>query len=92
MLGLARRARKLVSGDTLLKSIQNKSAKLVIIADDASENTKKKYIDKCTFYHVPYVMVESVANLSQAIGEYNKVAVAITDEGFAQKLQSYLKG
>lgn len=92
MIGLAKRARKVVSGDTMLKSIQNKSAKLVIIARDASENTQKKYIDKCTFYNIPYAMVDNAADLSHAIGDFNKVAIGILDEGFAKKLESYLKG
>ena len=52
LLGLAARARKIVSGEVVLTSIQNHSAKLVVIANDASENTKKKYVDKCTYYNV----------------------------------------
>ncbi|MGL5978016.1 MAG: L7Ae/L30e/S12e/Gadd45 family ribosomal protein [Erysipelotrichaceae bacterium] len=92
LLGLAMRARKAVSGDSVLKSIQNRSAKLVIIAGDASDNTKKKLTDKCAFYKIEYVFVDTAVELSQAIGEFNRVAVAITDEGFAKALSSKLKG
>lgn len=44
LLGMAKRAGKLVSGEDLsLKEIRNGTAKLVIVAVDASENTRKKY-------------------------------------------------
>ncbi len=91
LLGLATRARKVASGDSVLKSLQNKSAKLVLICEDTGNNTKKKLIDKCTYYEVPYGFIDSTI-LNQAIGEYNKKAVAILDEGFAKKLQTCLKG
>lgn len=42
LLGMAMRAGKLVTGDeTVLKSVQQGKAKLVIAAGDASDNTKK---------------------------------------------------
>lgn len=42
LLGMAQRAGKLVSGEDLsLKEIRNGTAKLVIVAVDASENTRK---------------------------------------------------
>lgn len=52
LLGLAMRARKLATGESALKAVQSQQAHLVFIASDASDNTKKKYIDKCTYYHV----------------------------------------
>ena len=54
LLGLAMRARKLATGESALKAVQSQQAHLVFIASDASDNTKKKYIDKCTYYHVDY--------------------------------------
>ena len=47
LLGLAMRARKLATGESALKAVQSQQAHLVFIASDASDNTKKKYIDKC---------------------------------------------
>ncbi len=43
LLGLANRARKVVSGeDLVVKEIRHSRAKLVLLADDASANTEKK--------------------------------------------------
>lgn len=43
LLGLANRARKIISGEELaVKEIRNGKAKLVLLAADASTNTTKK--------------------------------------------------
>lgn len=91
LLGFAMRSRSCASGDEVIKSIQRGKAKLVIIAHDCGDNTKKKLLDKCAFYHVPYVFMDSDV-LNRAIGTLNRKSIAITDEGFAQKLHACLKG
>ena len=88
LLGLAMRARKIATGDVLLKSIRQKKVDFVIIAEDASDNTKKKYIDKCTYYHIDYCVMGQSEELSQAIGKNNRVALGILDKGFANKIKS----
>lgn len=90
-LGLANRARKLVSGESIIKAIENKKAYLVFIAEDASENTKKKYIDKCNYYGVDYVVYGDSDTLSKAIGK-SRVAVAIIESGFALNIKKKLGG
>ncbi|MEG0314722.1 MAG: ribosomal L7Ae/L30e/S12e/Gadd45 family protein [Erysipelotrichaceae bacterium] len=92
MLGLACRARKVVSGDTLFKAILSNDVYLVIIAEDCGNNSRKKLVNKCDFYKVPYVFVEDSLKLNQAIGGYNVKAVGLKDEGFARKLHTCLKG
>ena len=47
--------------------------------------TKKKYIDKCTYYHIDYCVMGQSEELSQAIGKNNRVALGILDKGFANK-------
>ena len=55
-LGLAMKAGDVVSGEFMTeKAIREGIARLVIVAKDASGNTKKKFADSCHFYHVPYV-------------------------------------
>ena len=50
MLGLAARARKLNFGEGAVRdSVRTKLAKMVIVAQDASDNTKKKLSDNCKF-------------------------------------------
>lgn len=90
ILGLAMRARKISTGDTIFEDIRKKNAKLVVICEDASANTIKKLSDKCQFYGINYVYIESSVILNHSIGTYNRMAVAILEEGFAKKIETCL--
>ncbi|MCG4281890.1 YlxQ-related RNA-binding protein [Lacticaseibacillus saniviri] len=86
LLGLAKRAGKLETGEGfVLKAITKSTAKLVFVAQDASENTRKKITDKSSFYQVPVQSPFTAAELSDAIGAKRSL-IAVTDAGFAQKL------
>ena len=53
LLGIAMKGRNLVSGEfQTLDAIRNGSAMLVIVAEDASGNTRKLFTDKCSYYGV----------------------------------------
>ena len=91
LLGLAKRSGNVISGDGLIKSIQSGKAKLVIISEECGENLRKKLVDKCTYYKIPYVYMEEFA-LNQLLGSMNRKAIAIKEQGFAQKLHACLKG
>lgn len=87
LLGLAMRSRNIVTGEGVMNSIRNQSAKLVLIASDASDNTKKQLVDKCTHYQIEYVIVENSEIMSQAIGKNNRMALAVVDKNFASKIK-----
>ncbi|WP_042456404.1 YlxQ family RNA-binding protein [Neobacillus dielmonensis] len=90
-LGLANRARKIISGEELtVKQIRSGNAKLVLLSADASQNTTKKITDKCNSYSVPIKLVENRYLLGQAIGKEARVVVAVLDDGFAKKLVTLL--
>lgn len=91
ILGIASRARKLVSGDAILNSVREKKAKLVLLSADCSENTQKKIQDKCLFYDVPCILVESMLELSIAIGSSHCAAVAVVDAGFAKSIREKIE-
>ncbi|BDG35182.1 YlxQ family RNA-binding protein [Geobacillus sp. 44B] len=93
LLGLANRAGKVISGEELtVKEIRSGKAKLVLLAEDASENTSKKITDKCSSYGVPLRKVSDRYTLGHAIGKDARVVVAVMDEGFANKLRTMLDG
>ncbi|KOO46577.1 YlxQ family RNA-binding protein [Priestia koreensis] len=90
-LGLANRARKVISGEELvIKEVRKQSAKLVILSQDASENTTKKVQDKCAYYKVPIKYVSDRHRLGEAIGKEARVVIAIVDDGFAKKMSTML--
>ncbi|MDN6195021.1 MAG: ribosomal L7Ae/L30e/S12e/Gadd45 family protein [Atopostipes suicloacalis] len=90
LLGLALAAGKLESGsESVLVAIRNQSAKLVIIANDASSNTKKQFLNKCDYYKIPSQILFSSDEISSAIGKERTVC-AFTDNGFAQSFKKLL--
>lgn len=91
LLGLANRARKIISGEELVvKEIRKKQAKLVLLSSDASDNTSKKIRNKCEYYQVPLRIVQDRYQLGQAIGKEERVVVAVLESGFAKKLLTLL--
>ena len=92
LIGLATRARKIISGEELMDAIRKKKVSLVILASDASENTRKRYSDKCSFYGIDLITVENSFKLNQAIGKANRMAIGINDEGFKKSIMKCWKG
>lgn len=92
MLGLAMRAGKVVSGEfSVEKRIQKREAWLVLVASDASDNTKKLFRNKCDFYHIPCYIYAGKEALGHAIGKGARASIAILDKGFAEVIQKRLK-
>ena len=59
MISLATKAGKTKSGEFMTeKEVKEGRAHLVIVADDASDNTKKKFQNMCDFYKVPIYFFE----------------------------------
>lgn len=59
MIGLATKAGKVASGEFCTeKEVKSGRAYLVIVADDASDNTKKKFQNMCDFYQVPIIFTK----------------------------------
>lgn len=92
LLGIAMKGRRLVSGETqTLEAIRKGSAMLVIIAEDASDNTRKLFVDKSGYYHVPVVSFGTKESLGGAIGKELRSAVGVCDAGLADAIMKQLK-
>ena len=58
MLGLAKRAGKVSTGTFICeKMIKSKTAKLIILAKDASDNTSKSIKDACNYHKIKLVLL-----------------------------------
>ena len=87
LLGLAKKAGRLKSGEYCVENeVKSGKAKLVIVAMDASDNTKKHYSDMCAFRHVPIYFYSDKNSLGQCIGSEFRAAVVVLDEGFAKNI------
>jgi len=86
LLGMATRARKLISGEEqVLQSIQKEKVNLVICTTNSSENTVKKIKNKCEYYEIPFVQQFETDELSLAIGKRRSI-VLVDDRGFTKSL------
>ena len=91
-IGLATKAGKAVSGEfSTEKAVKSGHAFLVIVAEDASDNTKKMFRNMCTFYKVPIYVYASKDAFGHCIGKQQRASLAVLDEGFAKSLDSKLK-
>lgn len=92
MLGLAQKAGKLVSGDyTCELLIKSNKCDLVIIANDASDKSKKKFIDMCNFRNVKIFEYGSKDLLGECIGKENRAIIGIKDKNFASSIEKIIE-
>ena len=91
-LGLATRAGRVVSGEFCVeKSVRQRRARLVLVSEDASENSRKNFRNLCTYYQVPLYFFGSREELGAACGKEARVSAAIEDEGLAMAAVRELK-
>lgn len=87
LLSLATKAGKTKSGGFQTEqAVKTGKAYLVIVTEDASENTKKKFRNMCSFYDVPIYFYGDKDTLGHAMGKEFRICTAVTDAGFADGL------
>lgn len=87
MIGMAMKAGSVVSGEFMTeRAVKSGKACLVVIAQDVSENTRKKFRNKCEFYEVPLREYFTKEELGHSLGKEFRASLAVTDEGFAQAI------
>ena len=86
MLGLAMRAGQLSFGeDGVRKAIASGAAALVLLDAGASDNTKKRMRDSCTYYGVP-LMETAAGRLGEAVGRPGRMSAAVARGPLCDKL------
>jgi ribosomal protein L7Ae-like RNA K-turn-binding protein len=73
------------------KEVKSGNAELVIVAGDASDNTKKKFKNMCDYYHVPVCFYGDKDTLGHAMGKQFRASLAILDEGFAKGIRKHIE-
>ena len=92
MLGLARRAGKIIFGsDAAEKAVRAGKAVLVIMAEDASDRTKKLMTNKCKSFSVPLYVFSNATELGNKIGKSDISVLAVGDKNFASAIENLLK-
>ena len=84
-LGIAKRSGNLICGtDMVVKSLPAGKIQIILLASDASSNTKDKIIRKAYYYQIQVYDKFSSLELSQAVGASHLMVIGLTDEGLKQ--------
>ncbi len=85
LIGLATKAGKTASGEFMTeKSIKAGKASLVIVSEEASDNTRKMFTNMCTYYEVPICFFGKKEELGHAMGKEMRASLVIVDHGLAK--------
>ena len=83
-MGFAAKARKIVNGyNTCVFMMEKRRIRLLIIAEDLAENSKKKMISAANKLNVEYRIFGDSDEMSHMTGTEGKGIFGITDENFA---------
>ena len=83
-IGLARKAGAVSPGEALAEqAVKRERAYLVLLAQDASENTKKN--------DIPLLEFGNKADLGRMLGKTFFSVIAVTDKGFAERIMELIK-
>lgn len=91
-IGLARKAGAVSPGEPLAsQAVKRKRAYLVLITQDASENTKKKIETALFGTDIPLLQFGNKADLGKMLGKAFFSVIAITDRGFAERIMEMIE-
>lgn len=92
MLGIAAKSGSVKSGEfSTEKAVKEGTAYLVIVARDASDNTKKMFRNMTDFYGVPMYEYGEKETLGHFIGKEFRASLAVTNEGLAHSIEDKMK-
>ena len=87
LIGLAARARKIAFGaDSVEIEIKSKKAKLILVAEDASNRTKEKFQKISEEFDIPIIIAGTIEEISKVIGKSNKAIVGVKEENLAREI------
>lgn len=92
MLGLAKRAGKVTTGEYLCdKAIKSGQSHLIIIARGISESSKKAVCDACAYYGVDFIEYATAEELGKITGADRRCVVSVNDENFKNAILSKIE-
>lgn len=87
LLSMCQKAGKLASGEFACEeAIRGGKALLIFVAEDASNNTKKKFKNATMHHQVKGVLFGTKEDFGRTIGKEERAVLAVLEEGFAKKI------
>ena len=92
MLGIAAKSGNVVSGEfSTEKAVKTGHAYLVIVSEEASDNTNKMFTNMTSFYEVPMYVFGTKEELGRCIGKEFRASLAVTDAGLAKTIEKHIE-
>lgn len=92
-IGLAARAGKIAyGGEGATDAARHGRAHLVLLAQDASDNTKKLVLNKCKSFGVTVLLYSCKQEMGRALGKREVSAVAVCDRGLSMAITKIFGG
>ena len=93
LIGLAAIARKICFGaDSVEEKTKKHKVKVLVIAEDASNRTKEKFIKLAEKNNIKFIILSDIENLSKAIGKENKAIIGVEDINLAKEIKKIYDG
>ena len=92
MLGISAKAGKIVCGnDSTIEDIEKHRVKLTIVAENASERTKKNIKCICDKNNIPILEFGNIDEISKTIGKNNKAIIGIKSKSLSEEIEKLIK-
>jgi ribosomal protein L7Ae-like RNA K-turn-binding protein len=75
-----------------MELIQKRKVKLIIVADDAADRTKRNFEIACKNVGIPIYFYGTIDTLSKAVGKPNKAIFGIKNQSFANEIIKLISG
>ena len=87
MIGLAMKAGKIAGGEFAAeRAVKAGEAKLIILSEDASRNTVRKFEGMAVYREIPVARFADKTELGRIVGKGERSVLAVTDGGFARTI------
>lgn len=91
LLGLCKKAGRLVTGDYACRDALNKGkTHLILLASDASRHITRSFTGICADYGIPCLIYVTKTEIGNACGRETAAVVSINDPGFAAQFTRLL--
>ena len=91
LLSMAQKAGRIVSGSTAVEqALQAKKAKRILVAVDATEDSREKFEYLSEKYKIPCSLCLTKEALGECLGREYRAVAALLDKGFSDALRKLL--
>lgn len=91
-IGMANRAGELVTGtDGCLRAVRAGVVKLVVLSEEASENTRKKIINACRFRDITCLEYGKGGMLGKMTGKAHRIVIGVKDKNLSKLILSKMQ-